>query len=248
MSEQQKQEENQANDDPNFDPSKFISKEEHQQELNRLLAEDRRKNQREAEKLRETHSAMKNQLEELLQGKSIDEIREEIESTQAKLRSAEDQAKIDAARFQKKLKDAEDRALTNEQKLRNHLTHSQLLGAALEENKASTPAAADLMVQILKDFAKIDLTTGDVSVEVAVEEEGVTTKKSLTPKQAIEWLESQPSKYGPLFKSFVSGGAGGSTDGIKRKEGRLDVSSMSMEQYAKRRAEVGTQNLLGEMI
>jgi hypothetical protein len=230
-----------------FDPSQFISKTDHQNELNRLLAEDRRKNQREAEKLRDTHAAMKEQLEGLLQGKSIDELREQIEQTQSKLRSAEDQAKIEAGRYQKKLKDAEDRALSNEQRLRNHLVQRTLLDAALMDDKASTPASADLIVQILEKSSTIDLDSGEVSVELMVEEEGIRTKKKMSPKQAVEWLEAQPSKYGPLFKSTVSGGAGGSTDGLKRKGGGLDVSSMTMEQYATRRKEVGAQTLLTEL-
>ncbi len=235
MSEETKPEETTPAEEtkPEFNPADFISKTDHNAELNRLLAADRRKNEAKTKQATKAHQTLQRQMDELLEGRSIDEIRDEIEETQSKLRTAEDQAKIDAAKHASALESQTTRADTAGTRLRDHL-----IGRALKDEAiklSSTPAAADLISRILAEHATADLETGKVVCKMEIEEEGVKIEKDLTPEQAVQLLESNPSQYGPLFKSGVSGGTGNLVDGVQRKEGKLDIGSMTMQQYAEMR-------------
>ena len=206
-----------------------------QVEVNKLLAEHKRNLQAEATKNREAHESLRQQVEQLLQGRPIDEVREEMETTASRLRSTEEQSKQEQAKFQKLLKEAQTKAESHEQRYRNLAIGRALKDAALAADP-STPAAADLISKILYENASVD-DKGVVTVEMEVEEEGIKARKKLTPGEAVSILQSLPSQYGPLFKSGMSGGVGNNnTDGIMRgKDGKLDIGKMSMQQYAELR-------------
>lgn len=204
-----------------------------QSKVNQMLAEHKRNLQREAAQAKEAHEALRQQVEGLLNGKSLDEAREEMEATAAKLRSAEEQRKLDEAKYAKELKSAREIATSSHQKYRNLAIGRALSDAA--HPLASTPAAANLIAKELFDKSDVD-DNGVVTVELEVEEEGQRVKKKLSPSQAVAILESRPSEWGPLFKSTVKGGTSDGTEGILRKNnGKLDVSSMDMKQYAELR-------------
>ena len=202
-----------------------------QADLNRILAEDRRKTTRQGT---EAYTQLQAQVESLLQGKSVDEVKADMEATMGKLRSVEDQKATIEQQAANKVKAAELKAQTFEQRYIEHAVGRALKDAAIP--KASTPAAADLIAKVLRDNAKID-EKGVVTVEMDVTVDGVVVKKPVTPDEAVALLEAKTAEYGPLFKSGVAGGAGGKgTDGFKKTAaGAVDVSQLSMAQYAELR-------------
>jgi hypothetical protein len=109
------------------------------------------------------------------------------------------------------------------------------LDAALP--KAVSPATANLLVKELNDRASVD-DKGVVTLKFKVTEDGELVEKSITPEEAVAILEGNVTEYGSLFKSSATGGAGlKGTDGMRRKDGAVDVSQLSMEQYARLRKE-----------
>lgn len=203
-----------------------------QADVNRLLAENKKNLQREAQQNKEAYETLHQQVEEMLQGKPFEEFRAEAETTAAKLRSVEEQFKIDQSKAQKALQQAQEAAKTYETKYRDSTITRALKDAATD--KASTKASINLIAELLKPNSAVG-DDGTVTVEMEVEEEGVKIKKKLTPEEAVAVLESRPSDWGPLFKSTVSGGSGNMADGVMRKDGKLDISKMTMEQYVEAR-------------
>lgn len=206
-------------------------------DLNRAAAEARRKADQElsaARKNQEAYTQLQSQVESLLQGKPIDEIRAEMDATATKLRSVEEQSKLDNAKFAKQLQTATERAAAAETRYVEMAVSRALTDAAAPV--ASTSAMANHIADILRKSAKVD-NNGVVTVEMEVTEEGVTLKKALTPTEAVAILESQPAKYGPLFKSGVGAGTGSAGAGLaKTPGGGIDISKLTMAQYAELRA------------
>lgn len=206
-----------------------------QAQLNAMLADNKRNLQRDLAAQREAHQTLRQQMEELLNGRPIDEFRSELETTAAKLRTAEEKALIEQNRYQRELKDAKEAAAANARKYEDAVIGRALTDAALSEGKAISVDAAGLLARELRSSAKVD-ENGNVFVEMEVEEEGIKTVKKLTPRQAVDVLETRQG-WKPLFKSHVVGGTGGDGNGLAQKNGRPDVKQMTVEQYRKFRKE-----------
>lgn len=203
-----------------------------QSEVNALIAGVKRSLKAEVDQKTQAFEQLRSQVEQMLQGRPIEEIREEMETTASKLRTVEENAQRESLQYQNKLKAAQETSAAFEKKYRDSTINRSFLDASLP--KALNAASADLIGKLLHDFSPQLDENGVVTVEMEIEEDGVRHKKRISPEAAVDLLEAQPSKYGPLFKSFVSSGTGtNSLDGIKKtKTGKLDVSSMSMEEYA----------------
>lgn len=202
-----------------------------QAQLNALMADNKRNLQRELAQQREAHETLRQQMEEILNGRPLDEFRNELEETAKKLRSAEEAAKIEQSKLQRLLTDAQTEAKTNAQKYQDAVISRALKDAALAEGKAISTDAAGLLARELRPLSKVD-EHGNVFVSMEVEEEGVKTTKDLTPQDAIAVLETR-SGWKPLFKSHVVGGTGADGGGLANKNGRVDVSKMTMAEYQK---------------
>ena len=81
--------------------------------------------------------------------------------------------------------------------------------------------------QPMVDFPDIHVETGEAIVT------------QLSPEDAIKRMKELPDKYGNLFKANVINGVGGnaSSGDVSRSGGKVDVKSLTPEQYAKLRQE-----------
>lgn len=202
-------------------------------DLNRILAEDRKRTQRQASK---SVQQLQTKIEELLQNNTLTaEQRDDLEATLVSTKTEKEQLEVKTKKQEKALTDAIARAESAEGRYKSSAISRALLDAALP--KAVSPATANLLVKELRDRASVD-DNGVVTLKFKVTEDGELVEKSITPDEAVEILESNVTEYGTLFKSSATGGAGlKGTDGMKRKDGTVDVSQLSMEQYARLRKE-----------
>lgn len=181
---------------------------------------------------------MRSNMDALLDGKSFDELRASIQGNADALKSEKEKAETERKRAENRLTEAEKARDEAVSKYRTSTVHRALKDAALP--KAYSSESADLVVELLKSRAKIETKDGVdvVFVEMDVVKDGVTGKALLTPADAVGIVESQKEKYGPLFKSGVSGGGGGSGSDVKKTaSGVPDVAGMSMPDYIKWRKE-----------
>lgn len=202
-------------------------------DLNRLIAKERHKWQKQLDSTNQAFKEMQGQVEALLQGKPIDDVRAEMEETAVKLRTAEDNARIAKEQADNRVKAAEEKEQTAWRKYQDSVIGRALTDAAI--GKASSPAAAKLLAKELRERAKLG-DDDSVSVEMELVEDGVKVKRFVSPEVAINELEKQ-TDYAPYFKATVAGGAGGQASNKPIDPG--DISNMSMEEYKQRREQPG---------
>lgn len=181
---------------------------------------------------KEEFDTMRSNMDALLEGRSFDELRAGIQANADALKTEKERAETERKRNENRLKEAEDARTAAEVKYQKSLVHRALKDAAIP--KAYSAASADLVVELLAKNAKIQQVDGIdiVRVEMEVVKDGVPGKTLLTPEDAVTIIESQKEKYGPLFKSGVSGGGGGSASDVKTTPGGVpDVAGMSMPDY-----------------
>lgn len=209
-----------------------------QEELNALMAGNKKGLQREVADLRaklQQHEALKGQVEELLGGRPFEELAPLLEETTTSLKSAQEQLKVKEQQHEKKLKDALTRAEQAELGLTS-LKIDRSLSEALAD-KASTPAARQHLIDMAAKRAKVT-KEGQVEVEMEFEEDGVKVRKGVPPAKAIELMEADVANFGPFFKATVASGTGSAVGGEATKKmpnGTVDVRGMDMDTYAKLR-------------
>ena len=218
-------------DEPEKTPVTY-TEEQFTAKLNEVLAKDRRKHEAavkeakaEAQKQSEAFQQMRQQVESMLEGKSFDDIRAELEDSANKLRSAEEQSKIERSKYDKALATTKAEAEQFKSKYLDTVISRALADAATP--KASAPGSTNLIATAIKQKGSVSVDdAGNVFVEMQVVEEGVTTKKKLKPEEAVALLESDTA-YAPLFAKHITGGVGGS----QSQKSAVDVTNMTMDQY-----------------
>jgi hypothetical protein len=221
-----------------------------QDDVNKFLADDRRKHNDKYSKLEQTYKTMladknlatetKSKLELELQdlqktfrtkAQQADYERKQVEE---KLTSEMSGYKESATRWEGMYKDSviqrslQDAAIGGE--AFNPLQIVNLLRGNTTMRPAMDPEGVEIPNEMIPmiDFPDKDDTTG----------ESVTTLR--TPQEAVQRMKELPEQFGNLFRAnVVSGiGAGAATGGVTSGEGgRVDVSKLSTEQYRRMRKE-----------
>lgn len=210
-----------------------------QAELNAKMAEHKRTLQREvsANKSKaDAFDALQAQVSELLGSGLIDGVedlagfREKAAQTIDSMRSEKEQAELQHKKLNEKLKLESERA----NGFKTKYDEAQIARAIADEAgpKASSPGSLELIQMKLAAKSKV-ADDGSVSVTMDVIEDGKTVKKEMTVTEAVAVMESDVSKYAPLFKSTFNSGSGGQAiDGVRRAaDGTLDFSNMTYEKY-----------------
>ncbi len=221
-----------------------------QEDLNRILAEDRRKHQAQLKEQAE-------KLEGVLKSQSLTEqdrkvLQENLVAVQGQLRSVEAQATKEKQElehsFQARLADMEKKAATWESMYRDSTIQRSLQDAALK-NEAFNPRQ---IVTLLKPMTKMIEDTDPVTkrpnglYKVVVEMPDVDPKNGesvlmvRTSDEAVKRMKELPDQYGNLFKSgVVSGiGSGAATGGFTPGSGgKIDVRKLTPQQYREIRAQ-----------
>jgi hypothetical protein len=209
-----------------------------QEELNQVLAKDRRKHDAQLQK-------MESMLSDLSTSKSLTE--EERSSMAAQLdevRNASLTKEQQAAKekkaleesYQRKLKELDQRGKNWEQLYRESTIERSLADAAVKHD-AFSPAQ---IVKQLRDITRLEektdangKPTGKPIVDFPEQgENGETTVTPLTPDAAVKRMKSLPEVYGNFFKGNVVSGVGsGSGAGTPSSNGKVDPRKLSMQQY-----------------
>ena len=224
---------------PPQDPAKLFS----QEDLNRILADDRRKHQgalHRAEQTLEDMAASKNltlqEREQLAQ--QLEDMRKETQTKEQRL-----------AAERKELESKLTKQLTDEKKDRDtwknrycEETTARALTDAAAGNDAFRP---DQIVTVLKPYSRLtEITdekgkgTGHFKVLVDFpdqDENGQPTVVAHTPESAVRRMKELPQTYGNLFKSGVVSGIGASA-GVPAGGGKLDLRKLTQQQYMEIRA------------
>lgn len=210
-------------------------------DLNRVLADDRKRNAGSATAAQKQAQAMQTQLQAILDGKDLPEgspIRQQIDDLHSSLAGEKAAAEKAQTKLAKDLKAAQDAALANDGKYKKLKVGRSLLDAALPV--AVRPSAADIIAGILEKSAGLD-DKENVYVELNVTADGITEAKKLSPMDAVKYMETQVDLYGMLFTSGAAAGVGGKNDAAKTAAGEIDYSKLSFEQLKKLAAEDPTK-------
>lgn len=221
-----------------------------QEDVNKFLADDRRKHVDKYNKLEQTYKTMladKNLATEQ-RGKLESELQDLQKTFRTKAQQAEYERKQVEEQLTNEMAGYKEAAGKWEGMYKDSVIQRSLQDAAigaeafnplqivnlLRSNTTMRPAMDPEGVEIenemipMIDFPDKDDTTG----------ESVTTLR--TPQEAVQRMKEMPELFGNLFRAnVVSGiGAGAATGGVTSGEGgRVDVSKLTTEQYRRMRKE-----------
>jgi len=203
-----------------------------QDHLNKLLAEERRK---EAEK-------NKKKLDELLASKNLaegdrykaEELREDMLK---QLRTKEENARLEKKKledeYSTKLAEAERRAKDAEHKYIDAKVKRSLQDAAVAED-AFNP---QIIVTVLNDMVKMVDEEPMINFPIRADD-GAVEILQMTPADAVKKMKTLTTQYGGLFKSNIVSGVGGTSGvGGGSGAGKIDPGKVSMEEFMRLRKE-----------
>jgi len=220
-----------------------------QDDLNRLLAEDRRKHQSQIGRVQAT-------LEETLASKNLtiqerEQLAQQVEELQTQGRTKEQQLAHEKKQledqYQRKVKEAENKAKEFETRYRESTIERDLQDAAVSGDAFN----AETVKAVLRPLTRLEEITDDkgkgtgkfrtiVDFPDTDPNTGEPTVTLHTPESAVKRMKDLPQVYGNLFKSGVVSGIGSSaaTGGLASGAGgKVDPRKLSQEQYLKIRQE-----------
>jgi hypothetical protein len=219
-----------------------------QDELNRVLAEDRRKHQT---KLQEVET----KLQKALESKTLTEqdrkaLQENLETVQGQLRTKEQQLAVEKKQleesYQQRIVEVEKKASFFESLFRDSTIERALIDAAVKHEAWSPSQVVTQLRGQTELVPDVDPTTGKptgtFTPMVKMMDKDATTgemvKCSRTPDEAVKRMKDMPDTWGNLFRSgVVSGiGAGTATGGLMPGQGKIDVRKLTHAQYLEIRA------------
>lgn len=231
-----------GNPNPNPQPGQITLT---QAELDAKFAQHKRGLQRElaeAKQKAQAFEALQSQVSELLGSGLIDGV-EDLEdfrnAASETINTAKSEAEREAAKnkkMEKELKAAQELASANQQRFEAAMIERSIMDSASDMvvDGAGREGALEYFQLKLGPKSKVQ-EDGSVLVEwnVTDEETGRVENKLVPVKQALQSMESEPTKYGRYFRSTVNGGAGGETvDGVRRTaDGNLDFANMDFAKF-----------------
>ena len=227
-----------------------------QDELNKILAEDKRKHQAALAKVEA-------KLQETLKSATLSEqdrktLEENLQAVQGQLRTKEQQAALERKQleeqYQARVADIEKRAIFFETLYRDSTIERALQDAAVKNDAFSSSQIITQVRPWTKMLEVMDEKTGKGTgkykpvvdmpdVDATTGEQVVMTR---TPEEAVKRMKELPEMYGNLFRSGVVSGIGSSsaTGGLASGAGgKINVKNLTHEQFLKIRKE--NPDLLG---
>jgi len=205
-----------------------------QDEVNKFLAEDKRKHQERYAQLEASHK-------ELLENQNLndeqrDKLQSQLEDLQKAQRTKEQQLAHDKKQVEEKLteqlKTAEERATHWENMFKTNEIRRSLQDAAVGAD-AFNPGH---IVALLQPYTELKDQEGQLVPMVDfddVDEKGQPIKTLRTPQDAVKRMRELPKIHGNLFKSNVVSGVGSGQADVG--DGDVDYTNMSAEDYRKNR-------------
>lgn len=208
-----------------------------QEELNAILAEDKRKHKEKYEQLESSYK-------ELLSNQNLtkeerDKLQARLEDVQKIQRSKEQQLEHERKQVEEKyeteLKTYEEKANYWESLFKKETVARSLQDAASVAD-AFNPQQ---IVNLLKPFTELKEVEGQLTPMVEFpdvdEKTGEEISTLRTPSEAVKRMKDLPKMYGNLFKSNVVSGVGAGNAAGAGELDSMDYSNMTAEQYRKHR-------------
>ena len=219
-----------------------------QDDVNKFLAEDRRKHQEKIVKL-------ENSYKDLLADKTLaterrEKLEGELQDLQASQRTKEQQEayerKQEQEKFKSEVSNYKDSAVRWERMYKDSVIHRSLQDAAIAAESFNPTQIVGLLRPVTEMRAVTDTEGNEIEEQMVPkvdfpdidEKTGEQIVTLCTPQEAVQRMKQLPKIYGNLFRAnVVSGiGSGAATGGVTSGEGgRIDVAKLSPEQYRKMR-------------
>jgi hypothetical protein len=216
-----------------------------QDDLNKHLAEDRRKHQT---KLQEMETKLKAALDSnTLTEKDRKALQENLETVQGQLRSKEEQLTVEKKQLQEQyavqLKEANEKASFFENLYRDSTVERALTDAATKHEAFQPFQLANQLRPLTKLVPEVDPKTGKptgkykpmVEMQAVNQTTGEMETKAYTPEDAVKKMKDDPDTWGNMFRSGVRSGIGSSsaTGGLTSGNGQIDLRKITPQQYLK---------------
>lgn len=218
-----------------------------QADLNRFLADDRRKHQEKYQKLEASYKeilADKN-LQKEQRGKLEAELADLQKSFRTKEQQAEYERKQERERFKTELETAQESAQHWEILYKNSVIDRSLQDAAVSAEAFNPGQIVGLLRPMTKMQEQTDETGNSLGTYTPLidfpdidEKSGEQVVTLRTPEEAVQRMKELPDLFGNLFRpNVVSGvGSGSATGGVQSGDGgRVDPRKLTAEQYRKLR-------------
>lgn len=208
-----------------------------QDDVNRILAEDKRKHKEKYQQLEESYQELL--AKENLTKEERDSLQSRLEDIQKSLRTKDQQAEYERKKAEEKYRNelttAEEKAHYWENLFKNETVARSLQDAASGAD-AFNP---NQIVGLLKPFTQLKDVDGNLTPMVDFpdidEKTGEEIRTLRTPQDAVKRMRDLPKMYGNLFKSNVVSGVGGGNNNVTADADAIDYSNMTAEQYRKHR-------------
>jgi len=197
---------------------------EQQHRLNGILAEDKRARRMQLAKA-------ERQIAELAESNNLSEqerthVEGSLEELRQQLRSEEENAAIDKKKLEENYNmeraALKKREVDAEAKYQESTIRNALFDAAIAEG-AFNP---EVLVTVLRERTTLNADgAAVVDFNVKDPETGKETVRQISAADAIRQMKSEPTKYGGLFKEFLT------TSVPLGKNGKVDVTKLTTEQY-----------------
>lgn len=204
-----------------------------QEELNKYLAEDRRKH---AQKMK----ALEDQLTSTLKNAQLTEQeREQLEASLSDVQkqlmtkeqvAAQEKKKL-ASQYEQQIKELQERA----QQYENRYTDSTIKRALTDAAVANEAFNAEQIVTLLRPHTKLVDDKPVVDFTDRHVETGEEIVTQLSPQDAVKRMRELSEVHGNLFKANVVTGMGSNSG--QHSGGKIDRKSLTPEQYRKLRKE-----------
>jgi len=220
-----------------------------QEDVNKFLAEDRRKHQERYSKLEKSYEGLLG--DQNLVAETRDRLETELESLRATFRTKEQQIEHDKQKQQKeyesKLQTATESAKKYEALYTNFVIDDALRSAAVAEESyddSQIPSILRPLTSLEEVLDEDGKPTGKIAPMVKFPDVDAETGQPIetrrTPAEAVKRMKELPLRWGNLFRANVVSGVGqGTATGsvTPGKGGSIDPSKLTPEQYRKIRKE-----------
>jgi len=219
-----------------------------QEDLNRVLAEDRRKHQARYKTLEASYEKIlqEGNLHKTQREKMVEELEDLQKAFRTKEQQAEYERKQQAKKYQDELTQATESASRWEKMYKSSVIEKSIQDAAASAGAFNTSQIISLvkpMTKMVEDTDAEGRPTGTMSPKVDFPDVDEKTGEQIvtlrTPQEAVKRMKELTDMYGNLFRSnVVSGiGTGSATGGVKPGKSNIDMTKLTPEQYRRVRKE-----------
>lgn len=207
-----------------------------QSDLNKFLAEDKRKHQ-------ERYQQLETSYQELLQSQNLtkedrDKLQARLEDVQKSLRTKEQQAEYERKQAEEKYKNELKTEKERAQYWENLFKQETVVRSLQDAAQAADAFNSSQIVGLLRPYTELKDVEGKLAPMVDFpdidEKTGAEIRTLRTPQDAVKRMRELPKVYGNLFKSNVVSGVGAGQASTGNPD-NIDYSNMTAEEYRKHR-------------